>query len=283
MWTARLHNDPHSRSLLIRLRSQFLIWTTTALAQFDGRYWEIPSYTHRQAPTRPGSRDLPYPYMALPQVSSPSLPIRPLDRAFFARNPRRVARELLGKVLVRKTAGTLLTARIVEVEAYLGENDPAAHAAAGNTPRNSVLFGPPGHAYVYFIYGNHYCLNVSCEPEGRAGGVLFRALEPLSGVDEMAIARGITLNTEKDLRKLTSGPGRLCAAFCITRARDNGCDLTSSAGSLWIGDDGSQARRIAVTPRIGITKAAERPLRYIVSGNPFVSGPKSPRPLDKRV
>src|ERR1039457_4861515 len=119
--------------------------------------------------------------------------IHPLDRAFFSRDPRRVARELLGKILIRQAARTRLIARIVEVEAYLGENDPAAHSAAGNTARTSVLFGPPGHAYVYFIYGNHYCLNVSCEREGKAGSVLFRALEPILGVEEMARARKITL------------------------------------------------------------------------------------------
>src|SRR5579863_529303 len=142
---------------------------------------------------------------------------QPLDRAFFGRDPRRVARDLLGKVLVREAGHLRLTARIVEVEAYLGEKDPAAHAAAGNTARTSVLFGPPGYAYVYFIYGNHYCLNVSCEREGRAGAVLFRALEPLSGMTEMAVSRRVELHSEKDLPKLTSGPGRLSAAFGITR------------------------------------------------------------------
>lgn len=197
----------------------------------------------------------------------------PLARSFFARDPRRVARQLLGKVLVR-TGEVALTARIVEVEAYLGKEDPAAHAAAGRTLRNSVLFGPPGHAYIYFIYGNHYCLNVSCEPEGQAGGVLFRALEPLTGIERMAHARGIALHGPKDLRQLTSGPGRLCEAFGITRTRDNDCDLTSNRSSLWIGDDGYRARGIAATPRIGITKAAEMPLRYLLAGNPFVSGPK---------
>jgi len=197
--------------------------------------------------------------------------IRPLDRGFFSRDPRRVARDLLGKVLVRQEAGVRLTARIVEVEAYLGERDPAAHAAAGRTARNAVLFGPPGHAYVYFIYGNHYCLNVSCEPKGNAGGVLFRALEPLSGMDEMARARGIAIHGSKDWPKLTSGPGRLAQAFRITRARDNGCDLTSAASSLWLGDGGYKARRIRVTRRIGITKAESRLLRYILDGNPFVS------------
>jgi DNA-3-methyladenine glycosylase len=208
----------------------------------------------------------------------PASGVVPLSRAFFARSTRRVARELLGKVLVRQAEGRLLTARIVEVEAYLGEDDPAAHAAAGNTPRNSVLFGPPGYAYVYFIYGNHYCLNVSCEPEGRAGGVLFRALEPLSGIEEMAAARGVALRSAKDLIKLTSGPGRLCAAFCITRNRDNGADLTSAESSLWIGDDGHRSGKIAITKRIGITKATDQLLRYVVAGNPFVSGSKFDNP-----
>jgi len=211
--------------------------------------------------------------------------IRPLDRAFFGRDPRRVARELLGKVLVRsekvsqpvgpKTRAigvSRLAAHIVEVEAYLGEKDPASHAAAGNTARTSVLFGPPGFAYVYFIYGTHYCLNVSCEREGKAGGVLFRALEPLLGIEEMAAARGLELQSPRDLPKLTSGPGRLAQAFGITRTRDNGCDLTSAQSSLWIGDDGFRSSKIGVTPRIGITKAAERPLRYLLEGNRFVSG-----------
>jgi DNA-3-methyladenine glycosylase len=203
--------------------------------------------------------------------------IHPLPREFFIRDPRKVARELLGKVLVRNSPGyqkSALTARIVEVEAYLGENDPAAHSFAGRTRRNEVLFGPPGYAYVYFIYGNHYCLNVSCEPEGQAGGVLFRALEPLTGIEEMVRARGITIRTPRDLRLLTSGPGRLAEAFGITRVRDNGCDLTSSESSLWIGDDEYRPKRIVLSPRIGITKAADRKLRYTLTGSPFISGPK---------
>ena len=203
--------------------------------------------------------------------------IRPLNRAFFARSPRRVARELLGKVLVRDSGKLRLAARIVEVEAYLGENDPAAHAAAGNTARNSVLFGPPGYAYVYFIYGNHYCLNVSCEREGKAGGVLFRALEPLLGIEEMAQARKIALQDPRNLTKLTSGPGRLAQAFGITRDRDNGCDLTSPSSGLWIGEDGFRREKIRITPRIGVSKAADRPLRYILAGNAFVSGAKALR------
>lgn len=210
----------------------------------------------------------------MPRSEAPGkLPkIQPLDRAFFARDPRRVARQLLGKVLVRETTDLILTARIVEVEAYLGVDDPAAHSAAGRTLRNAVLFGPPGHAYIYFIYGNHYCLNVSCEPEGQAGGVLFRALEPLSGIEAMARARQVQVSSPRDLPKLTSGPGRLCEAFGITRARDNGLDLTSPASGLWIGDDQHRLRKISQGPRIGISKAAEMPLRYFLTDNPFVSG-----------
>jgi DNA-3-methyladenine glycosylase len=208
------------------------------------------------------------------QTSAQAAQIRPLNRAFFSRDPRRVARELLGKVLVREGEGAPLTARIVEVEAYLGNEDPAAHSAAGNTARTAVLFGPPGYAYVYFIYGNHYCLNVSCEPEGMAGGVLVRALEPISGVEQMAKARGMEIRGPKDLVKLTSGPGRLAQAFGITRTGDNGCDLTSAKSSLWIGEDGYRARGVRVTPRIGITKAADMPLRYVLAGNAFVSGRK---------
>src|SRR5215472_1271823 len=102
--------------------------------------------------------------------------------AFYDRDPRLVGPDLLGKILVRRQEGRRLVGRIVEVEAYLGAEDPAAHAYAGPTPRNAVLFGPPGHAYVYFIYGNHYCLNVSCMPEGHGGGVLLRAMEPVLGV-----------------------------------------------------------------------------------------------------
>jgi DNA-3-methyladenine glycosylase len=202
-----------------------------------------------------------------------------LSRGFYDRDPRRVSRALLGKVLVRKEGRKLLAARIVEVEAYLGKKDPAAHSFAGKTLRNAVLFGPPGYAYVYFIYGNHYCLNVSCLPDGVAGGILFRAAEPMLGIEEMARSRGIsfdsTRNSVRDLQKLASGPGRLAEAFGITRDRDNGKDLASASSGLFIADDGYRVRRIQTTPRIGITKAAERPLRYVIAGNDFISGPKS--------
>jgi DNA-3-methyladenine glycosylase len=200
--------------------------------------------------------------------------MRPLPREFFARDPRRVARELLGKLLIRDDGKQRRVARIVETEAYLGTGDAAAHAAAGRTARNEVLFGPPGHAYVYFIYGNHYCLNVSCERDGQAGSVLFRALEPLAGLKTMARARGEATRAG-DLVWLTSGPGRLAEAFSITRVRDNGRDLTDAQSGLWLAQDGLAAPRVVITPRIGIVKAAQRRLRYIAKGNRFVSGRRS--------
>jgi len=204
-----------------------------------------------------------------------------LKAEFFNRDPRRVARALLGKLLVRKTPAGIRAGRIVETEAYLGQGDAAAHSAAGKTARNSVLFGPPGYAYVYFIYGNHYCLNVSCLPDGVPGGVLFRALEPVTGIKQMAEARGIDLASEADLekisflKKISSGPGRMSEALEITRERDNGKSLVSARSDLRIVDDGYRARRVMVTPRIGIVKSAEQPLRYYIAGNQFVSGRKT--------
>lgn len=198
----------------------------------------------------------------------------PLPRDFYSRDPRLVSRDLLGKILVRRRPRKLLAARIVEVEAYLGQDDPAAHSACGRTPRNAALFGPPGHSYVYFIYGNHFCFNVSCLPDGEAGGVLFRALEPLVGIEEMAKERGMSVDRESGtstLRKLTSGPGRLAQAFGITREYDNEKDLTSIRSNLIIVDDAFRPRRVEITPRIGITKAVGHPLRYIIAGNKFVS------------
>ena len=201
-----------------------------------------------------------------------------LTARFFDRDPRRVARALLGKLLVRKTARGILAGRIVETEAYLGSGDLAAHAAAGKTARNAVLFGPPGRAYVYFIYGNHYCLNVSCLPDGIPGGVLFRALEPVAGIERMAKLRGLEISDDAQLekisflKKISSGPGRMSEALGVTRARDNDKNLVSARSDLCLLDDGYRVRRIEVTPRIGIVKSAERPLRYLVAGSPFVSG-----------
>jgi len=197
-----------------------------------------------------------------------------LRRAFFNRDPRTVARELLGKLIVRRDGRKQLAGRIVDVEAYLGAGDLASHAAAGHTARNAVIFGPPGHAYVYFIYGVHYCLNISCLPAGDAGCVLIRALEPVSGVADMANARGMAdldLTSMRDLRKLASGPGKLCEALGITRPRDNDKDMLSPKSDLQVMTDGSRVQEVAVTQRIGITKAAELPLRYVIAGSDFLS------------
>jgi len=199
-----------------------------------------------------------------------------LSRSFFNRDPRVVARALLGKLVVRKMGRKILAGRIVEVEAYLGAGDAAAHSAAGRTARNAVLWGPPGYAYVYFIYGMYFCLNFSCLPDGKAGGVLIRALEPVEGIEQMAEARGFSdkkFNPAllRDLQKLTSGPGRLCDALGITRNRDNGKDMASPKSDLQVRDGGFRVKKIAVTPRIGISKSAEKPLRYVIAGNKFVS------------
>lgn len=197
-----------------------------------------------------------------------------LRRSFFNRDPREVSRELLGKLIVRREGRKVLSGRIVEVEAYLGTDDLAAHAAAGRTARNSVLFGPPGHAYIYFIYGVHYCLNISCLPEGEAGCILVRALEPVTGIQEMAKARGLEdldFTSARNLWRLASGPGKLCEALGIIRSRDNDKDMVSPRSDLQVMEDGWQVEKVAVTPRIGITKSAEMPLRYVIAGNAFVS------------
>jgi DNA-3-methyladenine glycosylase len=205
--------------------------------------------------------------------------LAPVPRFFYSRDPREVARDLLGKLLVRRERRLLLAGRIVEAEAYLGLTDPGSHAYRGQTPRNAVLFGPPGHAYIYFIYGNHYCTNVSCQPPGEAGGVLLRALEPVCGIEHMAALRGITLDPDSklsQLRLLTSGPGRLSQALAIVRERDNAKDLCAPESDLYIVDDGSLPPPISATPRINVTSAPLDEWRYIVTGNPFVSGKRLP-------
>ena len=212
--------------------------------------------------------------------------LAPLPRAFFLRDARIVARQLIGKLLVRRAGRHLLVGRIVEAEAYLGLRDPGSHAYRGETERNRVLFGPPGHAYVYFIYGNHYCTNISCHAEGDPGCVLLRALEPVSGLVEMAANRGVQLGeppTIAQQKALTSGPGRLSEALGITRLAHNGCDLCSKASPLNIAgdmasemDDGQRRLRVAATTRINVWSAPDDPWRFIAAGNAFVSGPKLP-------
>ena len=187
---------------------------------------------------------------------------RKLPRSFYARSTVEVARSLLGKVLVHgPTAGI-----IVETEAYLGGEDLAAHSARGLTERTRVIFGPPGHAYVYLIYGMYECLNLVAERTGRPGCVLIRALEPVSGVELMRARRGST----RKLEQLANGPGKLTLALGITRAH-NGVDVTR--GPLVVHEAaGASEIEIEVTPRIGIARSVELPLRFAMAGNGFVSG-----------
>ena len=212
------------------------------------------------------------------------LPGRVLPRAFFEDSPEVVGPRLLGKLLVAKQrSGQPLAGRIVEVEAYLGPHntppDPAAHAHRGPTPRNEILFGAAGHAYVYAIYGRYFCMNVSCEVEGKAGSVLLRALEPVSGSDRMAKNRGLPSTSPP--RLLTSGPSRLCQAFALTRSAHNGLDLTDSASPLQMRDDGCAVTDALVTVRIGIKHAVDWPMRFVMDGHPCVSGPATMRGLGK--
>ncbi|MCS7023193.1 MAG: DNA-3-methyladenine glycosylase [Bryobacteraceae bacterium] len=186
-----------------------------------------------------------------------------LDREFYERPTEQVARELLGKLLVHELEGERLAGRIVEVEAYLGEHDPAAHASAGRTRRTAVLYGPGGHAYVYLIYGMYECLNLVAEGAGSPGCVLIRALEPVAGIDQMRRRRQV-----QDLRQLASGPGKLTRAMGITRAH-TGVDVTR--GVLTVQTDGVEPEEIVTGPRIGVRKAADWPLRFSVAWNQFVS------------
>jgi DNA-3-methyladenine glycosylase len=200
-----------------------------------------------------------------------------LPRAFFEAPPEQVAPRLLGKVLAHFSASGVLAGRIVEAEAYLGPHnqppDPAAHTYRGPTPRNSVLFGPAGYAYVYSIYGRYFCMNVSCEVEGNAGGVLLRALEPLAGIKQMALNRGLRPGSAP--RELTSGPSRLCLALGLTRPAHNGLDLLDPASPLQVFDDGFKIAEVIVTPRIGVHVAADWPLRFALPGHSCVSGPRN--------
>jgi len=196
---------------------------------------------------------------------------RTLTRSFYERPTVTVARELIGKVLVHEST----TARIVETEAYLahdeqGRIDFAAHAARGITNATRVIFGKPGYAYVYLIYGMYECLNIVAEPAGKAGCVLIRAVEPLEGIEQMRERRGV-----EAIKKLANGPGKLTLALGISRAH-NGQDVTR--GSLVVKDDGARPASIGVSPRIGIRHSADWPLRFFEAGSEFVStAPGFPR------
>jgi DNA-3-methyladenine glycosylase len=194
-----------------------------------------------------------------------------LPRSFYARPTLDVAADLLGKVLVHSTRAGVASGMIVETEAYIGEDDPACHAAPGPTARNAPLYGPPGVAYVYLNYGMHYLVNTVTEAEGSPAAVLIRALQPIDGIDLMAKRRGARGRpiSEGDLCR---GPGNLTQALGIT-LRENRLDLTT--GPLSIEDRGLSAGRVSWGPRIGIQKAADRPWRCWIAGHPSVSGPRA--------
>ncbi|HYC12360.1 MAG TPA: DNA-3-methyladenine glycosylase [Nitrososphaerales archaeon] len=186
-----------------------------------------------------------------------------LGRAFYAASSPVVARNALGKVLVRVREGRRLSGIIVETEAYRGSGDPASHAYHGKTRRNEVMFGEPGHAYVYFTYGNHFCLNLTCEPTGKPAAVLVRAIEPMEGIDVMKGNRGV-----EDVRNLTSGPGKLTKALGIARVL-NGEDLVTSA-RLFL-EEGMKPSGVGTSPRVGVTEGGERNWRFFARGSLFLS------------
>ncbi len=190
-----------------------------------------------------------------------------LSRSFYARPTLEVAPDLLGKYIVYHTARELLAARIVEVEAYVGEEDPACHAAPGPTPRNQIMYGLPGFAYIYFIYGMYHCLNFVTEPKGHPAAVLLRAAEPVEGIEIMAERAPHSAH-----RTILSGPGKFCRAFGLTREQ-NGLDLTGSI--LYLEDRGEASPVISRSPRIGIRVGVEHLWRFYDRNSEAVSGPRS--------
>jgi DNA-3-methyladenine glycosylase len=201
-------------------------------------------------------------------MSSPL--IRRLRRSELPVNTVKLARYLIGKTVVREIPGGRAVGRIVETEAYLS-GDAASHFFRGPTPRNKSIYLAHGHAYVYFCYGAHFMLNVSAERAGAGGGILIRAFEPIEGIAWMQANRG-----NVRLRDLARGPGRLAAAFGISKLHD-GVDLCGKEGEVWLGSTVRPRDKIGTSVRIGITKDAHRLLRFYEKGSPFVSGPKSLR------
>jgi DNA-3-methyladenine glycosylase len=189
---------------------------------------------------------------------------RRLSRRFFTADALDLAPRLLGKLLVTADGRS---GRIIEVEAYRGSEDPASHAFRGRTARNASMWGPPGRLYVYFSYGVHWCANVVCARDGVAHAVLLRALEPVSGLELMRAARWRSQRRQLD-RDLCRGPGRLCQALGIDRRLD-GADLVTGSSGIWVATDGTAPPdRPSVSPRVGISAAAELPWRFSVPGHP---------------
>jgi DNA-3-methyladenine glycosylase len=194
----------------------------------------------------------------------------PLTREFYLQETLVVARMLIGTILSFETEEGVLSGRIVETEAYL-KDDPACHAFRGPTPRNAAMFGPPGHAYVYFTYGMHFCFNAVTAPAGVGEAVLIRAIEPLQGVETMRRRRQVPPDAPAARgRHLARGPGRLTQALGIGREQ-NGVDLTQGRLVILPGEGPPEA--IIATPRVGIRQAADRPWRFLIPGHPCVSQP----------
>lgn len=181
-----------------------------------------------------------------------------INISFYRRDTVRVARELLGKILVREAPGGVLSGRIVETEAYTGPGDPASHASRGPTPRSAIMFGPPGRAYVYFCYGMHHLLNLVTEVEGTAGAVLIRALEPRTGIERMRENRGWNKPTG-----LTDGPGKITRALEIDR-KFNGYDLTRGEMLYLVDGEARPGETVITGPRVGIKQGLDRPWRFRV-------------------
>ncbi|MGQ0678517.1 MAG: DNA-3-methyladenine glycosylase [Actinomycetota bacterium] len=193
-----------------------------------------------------------------------------LGPEFFGRPALQVAPDLIGRTLYRRTGEGVVAGRLVEVEAYCGESDPASHAYRRVTPRNAIMFGPPGRLYVYFTYGMHHCANVVCEEQGIAGAVLLRAVEPIQGEQIMAHRRGVV-----QPRLLARGPARLCQAFALTR-QDNGADLAS--GDVWIGQERRLEGAVHASLRVGVPTEPAHEWRFFEQG-PWTSGPGRRRPV----
>ena len=202
-----------------------------------------------------------------------------LSQSFYSRPTVQVAKSLLGQVLVHKTPSGITKGKIVEVEAYLPKNDPGCHAARGKTPRNEVMFGPAGHAYVYFCYGNHFLFNIVTEKKGVPGAVLLRALEPVKGISLMARRRKASLKGPHEFKNLTNGPGKLVQAMGLGRDH-NRSPLFHKNIFL---EKTRRKEKVGVTTRIGITEGYDLPLRFYLKGSPFISvKPGTDRPSKGR-